>query len=66
MRDTSSEDAGPGDRSAEIAAVQEGRIVNWDAYEALLDDILYSKVWLLPPVESYTESLSVGVRMPHA
>ena len=28
----------------EHAAVRGGRIIDWDAYEAILDEVLYSKV----------------------
>ena len=44
VRDTSTEAAGPSGRTSELPAVQAGRVVNWDAFEAILDDILYSKV----------------------
>ena len=44
VRDTSTQAAGSSDSSSEIRAVEKGKVVNWDAYEAILDDILYSKV----------------------
>lgn len=47
MRDTS-EPAGSSGRGREFAAVSRGRIIDWDAYEAILDDILYSKVSTFP------------------
>ena len=39
-----SDSHGHGSGAAEIRAVDNGAIVDWDAYEALVDDILYAQV----------------------
>lgn len=58
VRDTLIENAGPSGHNPELAAVQAGNVINWDAFESLLDEILYSKVCFEKSKDSFFERVS--------
>lgn len=44
MRDTSRLTAESSEQHPKVYAIQGGKITDWDAYEAILDDVIYNKV----------------------